>query len=108
MFVYIKRKTAFSICLILSVSLLLCALIPYATEVNAPKGVENKKEYIKWVDFSIPYEALSDSLDADIKSSSENIHFNWLELLAYLASKYKNEEDEKKFRKSSKKVQKRC
>ncbi|MBR5156262.1 MAG: M23 family metallopeptidase [Clostridia bacterium] len=88
MFIYIKRKTAFSICIILSASLLLCALIPYATVVNAPDGAENKNEYIKWVDFSVPYEALSDSLDADIKSHNEKVHYNWIELLAYLASKY--------------------
>lgn len=43
------------------------------------------QEPIKWVDFNVSYEALRDAMKADISSYGENVHYNWIELLAYLA-----------------------
>ena len=47
-----------------------------------------EKKFIKWVDFNVPYQALEDALNADIKSHDESVHYHWVELLAYLATKY--------------------
>lgn len=47
-----------------------------------------EKEFIQWVDFQITYEALEDASAYDISTYSEEIHLNWIELLAYLATKY--------------------
>ncbi|MBE7010055.1 MAG: M23 family metallopeptidase [Ruminococcaceae bacterium] len=48
-----------------------------------------EKKFIKWVDFSVSYEALRDTLETDIKSHEEgNTPYNWIELLAFLASRY--------------------
>lgn len=47
-------------------------------------------DYIKWVDFSVPYTVLDKTYNLDLKSHTENyeIKYNWIELIAYLASKY--------------------
>lgn len=52
------------------------------------KDSQEKKEYIKWVDFGITYEALDEAYKYDVNSYGESIHLNWIELLAYLGAKY--------------------
>ena len=50
-----------------------------------------EKNYIKWVDFTPTYEALSQTAKLDIDSHndpSSTIQYNWIELLSYLACKY--------------------
>ncbi|HOV69780.1 MAG TPA: M23 family metallopeptidase, partial [Clostridia bacterium] len=45
--------------------------------------------YIKWIDFTVSYNALTAALSADIKSyESGRPHVNWIAILAYLASRY--------------------
>ena len=48
---------------------------------------DEKKDFIKWVDFNVSNEALRLTAKLDIKSHNENqeIKYNWIELLAYLA-----------------------
>lgn len=50
---------------------------------------EENNDYIKWVDFKITYEALDKTSKLDINShnNDEEIKYNWIELLAYLACK---------------------
>lgn len=50
----------------------------------------NEKKYIKWVDFSVTYDALDKTSKLDINShnNNEEIKYNWIELLSYLACKY--------------------
>lgn len=50
----------------------------------------NEKKYIKWVDFSITYDALDKTSKLDINShnNNEDVKYNWIELLSYLACKY--------------------
>lgn len=49
----------------------------------------DKKDYIKWVDFNVTCEALSltAKLDIDSHNNDDPIKYNWIELLAYLACK---------------------
>lgn len=47
-----------------------------------------KKSYIKWMTFDVPDEALVKAMNADIKSYGTDKHINWIEVLAYLATKY--------------------
>lgn len=49
---------------------------------------ETEKRYIKWVDFTVPYSVLKETLNLDIKSYGKEVKLNWIELLAYLAAKY--------------------
>lgn len=59
-----------------------------------------KSNYIKWVDFTPTYEALSATatLDIDSHNSDSSIKYNWIELLAYLSCTYGG--DFKKFKNS--------
>lgn len=50
---------------------------------------EEKKNFIKWVDFNVTAEALNLTAKLDIESHNkkEDIAYNWIELLAFLACK---------------------
>lgn len=47
-----------------------------------------EKDFIKWVSFDVSYKALDSAYQYDVKSQSEEVKLNWIELLAYLGSKY--------------------
>jgi len=53
-----------------------------------------EKEYIKWVDFDISYEALCEAYKWDVDTYQEALsdpsvlHVNWIELLAYTGTKH--------------------
>lgn len=50
--------------------------------------VENTSgDYIKWVDFTVPAEAMNKAYQYDVDSYEEEIHLNWIELLAYAAAR---------------------
>ena len=51
---------------------------------------EEKKEFIKYVEFNVTYAALDKALQIDIKSHEENaeVKISWIDLLAYLGAKY--------------------
>lgn len=52
---------------------------------------ETEKDYIKWVDFNVPMEALQLAYEYDVNSVSEPVHLNWIWLLSYTASRYGGE-----------------
>lgn len=71
--------------------LLFCSFLWYCQ----PKGIavtsnsaEPEKKYIKWVDFTVPYEALSQAYELDVETYEQEVHLHWIELLAYLGTKY--------------------
>lgn len=39
--------------------------------------------YIKWVEFHVTCEAMAAAYDLDVETYREEIHLNWIELLAY-------------------------
>lgn len=49
---------------------------------------QEKKDYIKWVDFNASYPALEKALKIDTDTYGSNLHIDWIPLLAYLATKY--------------------
>ena len=59
-----------------------------STEEQTEITKKEEKKFIKWVDFNVPYNALVAALNADIKSHEKEVRHNWVELLAYLATKY--------------------
>ena len=48
---------------------------------------------IKWVDFDVSYTALCEAYRTDVESYGQDVHFDWVELLAYLGTKYGGEFD---------------
>ena len=51
-------------------------------------GAVDEKQKITWVDFNVSYEALCLAYEWDVNTYEEDIHLNWIELLAYLGTKY--------------------
>jgi len=48
----------------------------------------NEKNFIQWVDFKITAAAMNHALRYDVDSCQQDLHFNWIELLAYLGASY--------------------
>lgn len=43
--------------------------------------------YIKWVEFHVTNEAMAAAYDLDVDSYRDEVHLNWIELLAYVGAK---------------------
>lgn len=56
----------------------------YEKEVNANAD----PDFIKWLDFSVSYEALEDTMSIDIDAFNQGKAVNWIDILALLGSKY--------------------
>lgn len=52
------------------------------------KKVKDANKPIKWVEFNVPYEVMKRAMDIDIETYDENIHINWVDILAYLGARY--------------------
>lgn len=55
-----------------------------AAEVSEAQTTE---KYIKWVDFSVTYTALRDTMELDISTYGTKRHLSWIETLSFLACK---------------------
>lgn len=44
-----------------------------------------RADYIKWVDFGVPYESLKYAMDVDISSFDKEKHISWIDILAVAA-----------------------
>lgn len=47
-----------------------------------------KKKYIHWVEFNVPADVMEKAFRLDMGTVQEEVHLNWVELLAYLGAKY--------------------
>lgn len=86
------------IIIILIFAILICSIFAFYSLANDAEDTE--KDFIKWVDFNVSAEALKLTANLDIKSHNDNeeVKYNWIELLAYLACK--NGGDFKNFKRS--------
>ncbi len=57
--------------------------------ISDNEQIEEKKDFIKWVDFNVTTEALNltAKLDIDSHQKQSDVTYNWIELLAYLSCK---------------------
>ncbi len=78
-----------------------------SVEVSADATGE-KKDYIKWVDFSISYEALCSAYDWDVETHGTEHAIDWIELLAYTAAKTGGSFDKKALTTLNKAAQQIC
>ncbi len=51
-------------------------------------SASQKKDFIKYVEFNVPYIALKKAMDIDIQSHRESGSISWIDILAYLGVKY--------------------
>lgn len=55
--------------------------------VAAETHESSTEKYIKWVDFSVNYRALSDTMELDISTYGSEKHLSWIDTLSFLACK---------------------
>ncbi len=46
------------------------------------------EDFIKWVEFDVPYAAMEKALELDITTKESGCYIGWIETLSYLAAKY--------------------
>jgi len=61
-------------------------LFAYAEDNNETK----EKDFIKWVDFNVPCEAMKKAIALDVASQDQDLKLHFIEMLAYLAAKNGN------------------
>lgn len=97
----LTRKKIIYIFILLFACVSIGIFYTYANSENSENDNEEKqKDFIKWVDFNVTATAmdLTAKLDIDSHNKNEDIKYNWIELLAYLACK--NGGDFKNFKKA--------
>lgn len=85
MVITVSRKKLLLISACLIAVLAVAAGFFSGRSVMTAKNDAALQEPIKWVDFNVSYEALCDAMKADISSYGEDVHYDWIELLSYLA-----------------------
>ena len=71
----------------------------WTSESGEAVEVSAEGNYIKWVEFNVTCEALAAAYEWDIGSYQEDVHIDWIELLAYVASKTGGKFDKNSVRK---------
>ena len=51
-------------------------------------GYSQKKKYFHWVEFNVPSDVMEKAFRLDMGTVQEEVHLDWVELLAYLGAKY--------------------
>lgn len=74
--------------LILAAALIFCTVGEHPALAVDNTAQSDKGDYIKWVDFKVTYEAMSQAMKLDISSHDSERPLNWIEMLAYLGTKY--------------------
>ncbi|WMJ89393.1 M23 family metallopeptidase [Anaerocolumna sp. MB42-C2] len=74
--------------------IILFALVSYMFYENMDGSIgaffpnSETKEYIKWVDFDVCSSAMGKAYEYDVESQKQDVKLNWIELLAYLGTRY--------------------
>lgn len=86
---YVRAKRL----VVAAVALVVCAAVAvggcFLHSALAEEKKEGEKSFIKWVDFNIPMDMMEKALKLDVESHEKNeaVVFNWVELLAYTATR---------------------
>lgn len=73
--------------------MIICGLFAVGISDGVPESAVAEAEevttekYIKWVDFSIPYNALCDAMELDISTYGSEKHLSWIDTLSFLSCK---------------------
>ena len=59
----------------------------WAGQAQFAQTAATGKDYIKWVDFTVSYEALCQAYQWDVESHGSEHEVHWIELLAYTAAR---------------------
>lgn len=82
-----ERTRSFFLFCIFSLALSISCAVFVSREPPADMSVASEGDFIRWVDFNITYEALSDCMKYDIATYGTDAHASWIDLLACLSAK---------------------
>ncbi len=72
----------------LFVLVLLCLCL-FMKRTDRQAGIfQTSGDFIKWVDFNVTFEALEQAFRYDVDTCQAEVHLNWVDLLAYLGTRY--------------------
>lgn len=72
----------------LFVLVLLCLCL-FMKRTDRQAGIfQTSGDFIKWVDFNVTCEALEQAFRYDVDTCQAEVHLNWVDLLAYLGTRY--------------------
>lgn len=83
-----ERKRARILTCIIAALLALAFCIFSLSGKNALYASADGTSYIKWVDFGVTADAMTEAMKLDIASYGTDSHVSWIDLLAYLGAKY--------------------
>lgn len=66
---------------------IVCGILFQQHAYQASSAEESNRDFIKWVDFNVSYEALSAAYQWDVDTYGTDHHINWVELLAWQGAK---------------------
>lgn len=78
--------------IIAAVCVVLCKklLTDKQVEIGSEEAIEVSTDgnFIKWVDFNVTCEAMGKAYELDVASYKDEVHVDWIELLAYVGAKH--------------------
>jgi len=83
-----RRRALQSIYLCALSLLLLIQQIAYNAHLKSTQTSSDGTKYIKWIDFDISSQALTDAVKYDVESKNSEVHTDAVTLLSLLATKY--------------------
>lgn len=83
------------VCLVLTAFLLAAGIYLYENRQQEVPASQTDGDYIKWVDFNASREAMKKACLLDVASYEEEVHLDWITLLAYAAVRGGGEFDSK-------------
>lgn len=90
----VKKRKLYNLCIIILTIMVAIlggrVLLYLSSDKSVIHTNEEGKEFIKWVDYNVPFEAMEKALSLDIESQEQEVKLNWIELLSYLAAKNGN------------------
>lgn len=88
MFYHMGKTLKTALILFLAVVLLTASAGYVHRVVPTQAGEEKRADYIKYVEFNVPYLALKKAMNLDIESHEKGGNLSWIQILAYLGAKY--------------------
>lgn len=80
-----KKKYQYMMTALAVLSIVLVVGIYYTEQEQGSMLAVTSEDYIKWVDYQVSAEAMKKACQLDVESYQEEVHLDWITLLAYAA-----------------------
>ena len=80
-----KNKYQYMITALAMLTIVLVVGIYFAEQQQERLLAVTSEDYIKWVDYQVSAEAMKKACRMDVESYNQEVHLDWITLLAYLS-----------------------